>query len=102
MLSKSIFILLTLFVTIQAFSLSEVTPGCRFCQDIVKVIDRSIHEANVTFMEVERFVEYLCHVINPIVAPECDIVLKDINQIFNWIVNGTYPTNEICSKLGLC
>jgi hypothetical protein len=78
------------------------TPQCSFCQAIVELIDHDIKSANETFAVIEEFVAVLCKVINPVVAPTCDAILKDLKTIFDWIVNGTYPTNEICQKLGLC
>jgi len=76
--------------------------SCEFCEIIVELIDHDVKSANETLHVIEEFVDLLCKVIDPIVEPACKTVLDDIQEIFNWIVNGTVPTNEICTKLGLC
>jgi hypothetical protein len=81
---------------------TEDNTTCAVCLDIVKWIDYEVTVANKTVTELEALVEALCAVINPLSKPVCDAVVKEINEIVQWILKGVYTPTQICEKLHLC
>jgi hypothetical protein len=75
---------------------------CAICESVVGVIEWDIKVANATVNELETAVKYLCDHSSPPVKAECDVILKDLVEVFHWIINGSYPPSTICEKLGFC
>lgn len=83
-------------------SCSNSNVTCSGCEFVVELIKYDLQDANKTVAEVEAAVKLLCSLISPIVAPACDAVLKEIDQVIQWILKGMYPVPEICQKLHMC
>jgi len=79
----------------------EVNNTCEMCESLVKIIDYDLKKDNKTIQDILKFVENVCsHVVGPS-AKECLIIVKNIENIVNWINKGFDP-HEICLKLQFC
>ena len=82
-------------------SYMEVNNTCQMCESLVKIIDYDLKKDNKTVQDILKFVENICdHIIGPS-SKECLIIVKNIENIVNWINKGVDP-HEICLKLHFC
>jgi hypothetical protein len=73
---------------------------CDTCEFISSIIRYEVTYANKTITDIENIIKDIC-ATNPVIQPECDTIIDDIQEIVNWIAS-KFTDKEICQKLGLC
>jgi hypothetical protein len=90
------------FVGFPTNRLSANNATCTMCDVVVTWITFEIKEANATINTLEQIVKMLCTVLSkPPIRTQCLGLLKDLDAIKNWILQGLSP-GQICQKLFNC
>jgi len=101
----NLFLLGLAFITMTNIVISDELKGnstCVWCTDIVDIVKAEMNFSNASITIVEKIMETVCHTI--IIKPErmeCLDIVKDIQNITVWIMDGLYP-KDICEKLHFC
>lgn len=82
-------------------SFDSNNKSCVFCENTVWVIEEVVSLPNVTISDIVRLIEKVCGRIHTPQGKECDIIIKDIDDIIKNITKGFSP-GKICYDLGFC
>lgn len=74
---------------------------CAMCHVLVNIVDAEIKYGNHTIVEITKIIEKICGIIKGPSGITCELVVKDIQEIVEWVSKGM-SNNMICYKLHLC
>jgi hypothetical protein len=96
-----IYVLFLLFIgTSSAICTYDVM--CYTCLATVRFIGVEVNQYNKTIHDISETARDLCDDIGgAIVSHECDYIIDNIENVVDWLQNGTSP-QIICSDLKLC
>jgi hypothetical protein len=74
---------------------------CTLCHLMVNIVDAEIKHGNHTIIEITDLIKDVCSLISGPGGQTCLYIIKNIQNIVEWITHGMTNT-QICSKLHLC
>lgn len=74
---------------------------CELCENIVEVIAKDATHFNSTITDIIEIIKNVCENVKGPSGMECLFILKNIEEIMNWILSGLSP-NKVCELLDFC